>query len=288
MTSPDLLQAALSLAAQGLAVFPLHYPVQRSYGLVCSCDEACSTPAKHPFGKLAHKGVYDATTDTAQIKAWWHPGTNYNIGVAATSMLVLDVDPRKRGYESLAALEEANDIVPHSWCVITGSNGRHIFLKLPADTKVTNSAGQLGQGLDIRTDGGYVVGPGSTHISGNPYRWLFSPDEAPLAEAPTWLIEKLKPPAPAPRPAAGRPISFGDIGERITAILLKVAQASVGERNQLTFWGAYTLRDLVREGVIDHVAGMDALEQLRLAAAHAGLADREINQTITSALRGKT
>ena len=69
---------------------------------------------------------------------------------------------------------------------------------------------------------------------------------------------------------------------------MKVAQASVGERNQLTFWGAYTVRNLVRDGAIDHVIGMDALEQLRLASAHTGLADREINQTITSALRGRT
>ena len=199
MTSPDLLQAALSLAAQGLAVFPLHYPVQRSYGLVCSCDEACSTPAKHPFGKLAHKGVYDATTDAAQIRTWWRTGPLCNIGVAATDMLVVDVDPRHRGYESLVALEEANDVVPHTWCVITGGNGRHIFLKLPSGTKVTNSAGQLGQGLDIRTTGG-VVGPPSLHVNGCRYRWLFTPDDAPLAEAPTWLIERLKPPAPAPVP----------------------------------------------------------------------------------------
>jgi hypothetical protein len=59
-----------------------------------------------------------------------------------------------------------------------------------------------------------------------------------------------------------------------------VAGAAAGERNQLTFWAASRVRDLVHEGVIDHCAGMDVLTQLRLAAAHAGLAPREINSTM--------
>jgi hypothetical protein len=64
---------------------------------------------------------------------------------------------------------------------------------LPNGANVSNSAGKLGRGLDIRTTGGYVVAPPSIHISGKAYSWLESPEDASLAPAPAWLIGKLKP-----------------------------------------------------------------------------------------------
>jgi putative DNA primase/helicase len=271
-----------------LAVFPLHYPVQRGRTLMCSCGRAdCPSPGKHPFSRLVPHGLKDATTDPKQIAAWWGRSPYLNIAVVTAGLLVIDVDPRHSGYESLVALEEAADILPHTWCVITGSEGRHIYMVLPSGTSVSHSAGKLGRGLDIRTTGGYVVAPPSIHISGKAYSWLDSPEDAPLAPAPAWLIDKLKPQPPA-QPFAvsnSRTSNSANAEARVTAILLKVAGAAAGERNQLTFWAASRVRDLVHEGAIDHCAGMNVLTQLRLAAAHAGLAPREINSTITSALR---
>jgi putative DNA primase/helicase len=287
-----LSHAACALAAHGLAVFPLHYPVQRGRMLACSCGRAnCASPAKHPFSRLVPHGLKHATTDTKQIAAWWGSYPYLNVAVVTNGLLVIDVDPRHRGYESLIALEAAADILPHTWCVITGSNGRHIYTVLPNGTSVSNSTGRLGRGLDIRTTGGYVVAPPSIHISGKTYSWLESPEDAPLAPAPAWLIDKLKPQPPAelPRPfAISRPQTNepDNADARVSAILMKVASAAQGERNKLTYWAACRMQEFVREGVIDHCQGMDALEQLRRAAAHAGLAAREINTAITSALRG--
>jgi hypothetical protein len=258
--------------------------------LMCSCGRAdCASAAKHPFSRLVPHGLKDATTDPKQIAAWWGSNPHLNIAVVTAGLLVLDVDPRHGGYESLVALEEAADILPHTWCVITGSDGRHIYMALPNGANVSNSAGKLGRGLDIRTTGGYVVAPPSIHISGKAYSWLESPEDAPLALAPAWLIDKLKPRPPAqPFAVSNSPTNnSANADARVTAILLKVAGAAAGERNQLTFWAATRVRDLVHEGAIDHCAGMDVLTQLRLAAAHAGLAPREINTTITSALRGR-
>jgi hypothetical protein len=283
-----LSNAASALAAQGLAVFPLHYPVQRRHNLACSCGRVdCASPAKHPFSRLVPHGLKDATTDPKQIAAWWGNNPYLNIAVATNGLLVLDVDPRHGGYESLIELEEAADILPHTWCVITGSEGRHIYMALPNGTSVSNSAGKLGHGLDIRTTGGYVVAPPSIHISGKAYSWLESPKDAPLAPAPAWLADKLKPQPPAQPFAVSnfRTSNSANADARVAAILLKVAGGGQGERNQLTFWAASRVRDLVHEGAIDHCAGMDALTQLRLAAAHTGLAAHEINSTITSALR---
>jgi len=272
-----------ALTTHGLGVFPLHYPVQRGRMLGCSCGRPdCPSPAKHPFSRLVPHGLKDATTDPKQIAAWWRSNPHLNIAVVTAGLLVLDVDPRHGGYESLVALEQAADILPHTWCVVTGSEGRHIYMALPNGTNVSNSAGKLGKGLDIRTTGGYVVAPPSIHISGRAYSWLESPEDAPLAPAPAWLVDKLKPPPPAQPFAVSncRTNNSANAAARVAAILLKVAGAAAGERNQLTFWAASRVRDLVHEGVIDHCAGMDVLTQLRLAAAHAGLAPREINSTM--------
>ena len=52
---------------RGWRVFPLHSI--RSQGSVCSCGKrACTAPGKHP---RTPRGCLDATTDVAQITAWW-------------------------------------------------------------------------------------------------------------------------------------------------------------------------------------------------------------------------
>jgi hypothetical protein len=60
---------------------------------------------------------------------------------------------------------------------------------------VGNSASKLHDGLDIRGDGGYVVAPGSIHETGFEYAWDkgYSPADLPLAEAPKWLLDELRP-----------------------------------------------------------------------------------------------
>ena len=50
------------------------------------------------------------------------------------------------------------------------ANGRHLYF----DTNgllIGNSVGKLGPGIDVRGDGGYVVGAGSVHPSGHVYRY---------------------------------------------------------------------------------------------------------------------
>ena len=56
-----------------------------------------------------------------------------------------------------------------------------------------NSAGQLGPGLDVRGEGGYIVTPASTHVSGRRYEWdaARTPDDTPLAPVPAWLLDAL-------------------------------------------------------------------------------------------------
>ena len=81
-------------------------------------------------------------------------------------------------------------LLPETVEVITGNGGRHVYFKLPdfdEAPSIKNTAGKLGQGLDTRGDGGYVVAPPSIHPSGKAYYWSVDLGSE-FAAAPVWLI----------------------------------------------------------------------------------------------------
>ena len=53
---------------------------------------------------------------------------------------------------------------------------------------------ELGAGIDVKGDGGYVVLPPSDHPDGGSYTWELSSDitEVPPAECPVWLLVLLR------------------------------------------------------------------------------------------------
>lgn len=182
----------------GFAVFPLHYPVERNGGLACSCGNLeCKNQAKHPYARHAPRGLLDATTDPHQVERWWGPSVPYNIGIRTgeeSGIVVVDVDPRHHGDETLAELERRFGSLPQTWRFLTGGGGEHILFKHPG-YRVQNGASKIGDGVDIRGDGGYIVGPGSRHISGRHYAVDVDhhPDDVELAEFPFWLATMLQP-----------------------------------------------------------------------------------------------
>lgn len=162
-----LFKAALSYARRSIPVFP------------------CQPGGKRP---LTYNGFWEATTDPCRIKAWWRRWPSANIGITTgkkSGLLVLDVDPRGGGPESLAVLEGQSGTVPHTARSRTGGGGVHVFFRYPPREEVRNSAGWLGPGLDVRGEGGYVVVPPSK--TQRPYEWI---DKSPLAEA-MWLLKCL-------------------------------------------------------------------------------------------------
>lgn len=179
-----LLNAALSYAAQGWPVIPLHTVADGT----CTCEsQSCTSPAKHP---LTAKGVHDATTDTATICRWWTEAAIANVGIATgNGLLVLDIDAKHGGLGSLAQLEAQYGPLPQTPTVSTGGGGRHYYFRLPVGMAIGNRAG-LATGIDVRGDNGYVVAPPSLHASGETYQWTVPPD-VPLAEPPPWLLAML-------------------------------------------------------------------------------------------------
>lgn len=180
----QLLEAALSFAAKGWRVIPLHTFADG----MCTCEsKTCTSPAKHP---LTYSGVHDATTDEATIERWWTEADIANVGIATgNGLLVLDIDAKHSGLESLAQLEGEHGSLPATPTVSTGGGGRHYYFQLPNGMTVGNRAG-LADGIDIRGDNGYVVAPPSLHASGSRYQWTIPPD-VPLAEPPPWLLAML-------------------------------------------------------------------------------------------------
>lgn len=162
--------AALDLAWQEFAVFPL------------TARDKKPVPGSH--------ACKDATTNGDLIVKLWQKTPDANIGLATgapSNVFVLDVDGPE-GEESLTALEAEHGPLPATRESLTG-RGRHILFKNPGG--LGNSAGKLGPKLDTRGDGGYIVAPPSIHPSGATYQWA---NDLPLADAPDWLIDKLKAP----------------------------------------------------------------------------------------------
>jgi hypothetical protein len=138
----------------------------------------------------------DATSNADTVERWWRMWPQANVAIATgtrSGLVVLDVDPRHCGDVSLAALVDAHGSLPETPCVWTGGGGLHYYFGHPG-VKVSNSAGKVASGIDIRGDGGYVVAPPSLHVSGRAYEWAVACEPAPL---PTWLL-------PTHSPAADR------------------------------------------------------------------------------------
>jgi hypothetical protein len=184
----------------------------------------------------------------------------------------------------LAAEEEPFPICPEA---VTGNRGRHLVLALPAHHKI--SIFKLGAGIDIKSVGGYIVGaPSVTGPSeagpGGRYRWL--PERDPwltdVPELPDWAIRRLQVPKRNIVPIA-RSFSPSIARRRLDGLAAAVANATLGTRNVILNWAAYTAAaDLVRDagidvGTVEHV--------LTTAALSAGLSEPEVKHTVSSALR---
>lgn len=195
----DTLTAALDYAGHGLRVLPIM-----------------------PGGKRPPMAEWQnaATTDPEIITSWWTGlYAGYGLGIAtgrASGIFVLDVDVSdgKAGDETLRELEIANDWLPATVSVITGSGGCHYYFRFPADFEVRNDAGKrLGPGLDIRGEGGQVVAPPTVHpITGRTYEWEdgCGLGEIPIADAPDWLLALLRPVVPDITPHVMRTEASGE------------------------------------------------------------------------------
>ena len=185
----DRLTAALLYANCGFPVFPIHSVRDGK----CTCGSACGRNAgKHPW--TAH-GFKDASTDADTIRTWWQKWPDANVAIATgkrSNLLVLDIDPREGGDTHLAGLQEEHGQLPRTLTSQTGGGGVHYFFCY--EDGVRNSSGKIAPGIDVKSEGGYVLVPPSIHWSGNCYRWTeeWRQGHLEVVHAPDWLLSRAR------------------------------------------------------------------------------------------------
>ncbi len=183
---PDV-KHVLDLAARGFYVFPIRPQGERyidKHG-----KEQIATGKMPPAVKNWQAW---ATRDPEKIKAHWAAHSDDNIGIATSkfgdgqALLVVDVDNKgdKHGDHELLRLELAGWDLPRTFTQITPTGGRHLVYSVCAP--VRQGANVLGDGLDVRSRGGYIVAAGS-HVAAGQYKIA---NACGVGAAPAWLIDR--------------------------------------------------------------------------------------------------
>lgn len=207
------MDAALNYAKQGWPVFP------------------CNPGTKQPYTRNGFKA---ATTDANQIIDWWSKYPKAMIGFptgAASGIVVLDIDikPGANGAEELAKLERLHGPLPTTLRASTPSGGLHIYFQYADGIR---NRGSFEPGIDVRGEGGYVILPGSVRDDGCFYEW--KNEGTPIAAAPAWLLELVKPATPKPKDRTSIEKSNPTYSQAaITDELQKLVGTPMNRNNQL-------------------------------------------------------
>jgi hypothetical protein len=262
-----MITTAKAYADRGWAVFP------------------CRPQAKQP---LTVHGVKDATRDYVQLGAWWKDEPDANIGIATGSVsgiYVLDLDGQD-GINEWDACCLIHGDAP-TLTARTGGGGLHLYYALPGGglASLPNTVKRLGQHIDSRGDGGYVLAPPSVHESGRCYTWLATCAPAPL---PAWVIAQIRGrgyEVAAQRRLASAYLATGNDAAAVRALgeeCEAVARAQPGHRNETLHTCAVKMGTLVGGG---DLRAEDAYLDLLEAALVTGLPEPEARRTIESGLR---
>lgn len=162
----ELGREALADVRRGFAVFP------------------CQPRKKQP---ATQRGLNEWTTSEVDAILHWTRHKYDNIGITCGTpsggLLVLDFDvsDTKDGLATLREWEAINGELPETATARTGSGGMHMFYRTSRIGLHPSANAELG--IDVRTDGSYVIAPGSVHPCGELYVWTCTPEECDIADA---------------------------------------------------------------------------------------------------------
>ena len=157
---------------------------------------------------LTKHGFKDASASLEQIDRWWMANSRAGIGIPTgkvNGLIVIDFDPRNAGGEEVDndgvthyrdAWDMASEFfgaesVPETWTVETPGGGLHFYFQHPGERVVPGIKGWK-NGVDIKSDGGYVCAPPSIHPNGGEYIWATPPTgDVVLAEMPETVLSEM-------------------------------------------------------------------------------------------------
>jgi hypothetical protein len=213
----------------------------------CGCgNPSCGSAGKHPDPRACPHGFKDASVDPARIAAWFdpsHPGylPNSNIGIVPglSGLVIVDVDPRNGGEDSLRELEEAavwREVDLTTRTVTTGSRGWHLYYQAPPNVPVRSRTNLL-PGIDVKASDGFVVAPPSA----TKRVYEFRDHTATIAPLPEFLLEMIQQ-APGARGRTGSPGATLAHQIDLKALLAGETRVPVGMRESTFFRLASRLR----------------------------------------------
>jgi hypothetical protein len=235
--SATMIEHALHYANMGWHVFPVPPGTKKSHKSAARSDG-------RPWGK---------TIDPEEIRRDFEQWPDANIGIATgeeSDILVLDADTMAGhgvdGLASITELESKHGKLPDTARVKSPTGSIHWFFKWPG-FKVKNIAG-LVPGVDVRSDGGMVIGVPSVKPGVGTYEWLNS---LPIADAPQWLLDLIKAHKEPERVAIRKPYegeTSSSAGRAMKARYDEVASAPEGTRNDALNKASYMLGQYIGAG----------------------------------------
>ena len=154
---------------------------------------------------------------------------------AGSGVVVVDADSRQ-------ALQWATRSLPYTPWQTQTARGFHLWYRHPGVavrncTQIDTGDGRLA--IDVRGDGGYVIGPGSVHASGARYleagHWE-EPRESLPRFWPGWLQRPKRVVSDTGLPSTPRPT--GDVHERARRYLAAVPRPEIGSGSDSATWYA--------------------------------------------------
>ncbi|HEX6814289.1 MAG TPA: bifunctional DNA primase/polymerase [Gemmatimonadaceae bacterium] len=227
-------------------------------------------------------GFLAATADLAQVRAWWteHPNANVGLWPGQSGLAVVDLDGPV-GAQNAIALGLFSQ--PTLACV-TGreDGGRHLYFRRP-DFALSNC--DIGDKIDVRCDGGYVVLPPSVHPSGAVYRWEGAFED--LSDIPPIALAAMR--AAQGRIDRGESQVTGAPRREARDVAFQEAIDEGGRNNALTrYAGRLLAKGLAEDETLQLVAAVNTahckppLPQSEVNALVANIATREIRKRTTA------
>ena len=263
-------------AAAGQARKPAHV------AYACAAMGWAAFPLAPGTKRPAVTGWQQRATTSLEVLAYMWGGEfqDCSVGITtgeASNLFVVDLD-RKPGVDGFKSMHElmhvhgaSMDDFTNTIIVATPSGGCHIYLAWPACGGIKNSSGELGEGIDIRGEGGLVHAPGLDSYQIVPRGGVRRLD---IMEAPAWLVEACRKQPKSAAAAENNPNGGpGSLPAQRTLDLLGAAPR--GTRNGALNTAAYHLG---RNGELTHD---QAWAECRLVMVSIGANDTEAEQRRT-------